>query len=294
MAEQGFGGGGWHLAGAGDVMARVACEFMVLRWVPDVVRGEFANVGVILREARPGGRMLVRFARSSSRVRAVDPTVDTGLMEEIAEELAQRLPAVMQDDETRPLLDVLLSSFSNGLQVTEPRACLAESLDAEMDRLLTMYVEPAVRVREARGEATGRAALVRGMRREFEQVGVWALLRKGIAAAEYTGAGDRLRIDCGYVVEEARRARMFQAVSLAGEVDGAKVLAFSAARLREGVRRVDGAELELMAVVEPESAASSVEGYRFAVSAMEGAAIRVVTTAEMAGVAEMARRELRV
>lgn len=277
-------------------MERVACEFLLLRWVPDVVRGEFANVGVILREARADGRMLVRFARSWSRLRAMDPAADAGLMQEIAEELAQRLPAVLHDSGRRPLLEVLRSSFSNGLQVTEPRACLAESMDAEMERLLTMYVEPAVRVREARDVTAGRTALVRGMRREFEGAGVWSLLRKGIAAAEYTGVGDRLRMDCGYVAagESARVARMFQAVSLASEVDGAKVLAFSAGRLREGVRRVDGAGLEVTAVVEPEGAVGSVEGYRFAVSAMEDAAIEVVTVTEMAGVAARAGRELRV
>ena len=275
---------------------RMPCEFLLLRWVPDVVRGEFANIGVILREARPEGRMLVRFARSWSRVRAMDPGVDAGLMGEIAEELAHRLPAVMQDGGTRPLMEVLRSSFSNGLQVTEPRACLAEGLEAEMRRLLAMYVEPVAAVRVARSEATGRAMIARGMRREFEGAGVWALLRKGIAAAEYTGVGDRLRIDCGYEaeIEGAGAVRMFQAVSLAGEVDGAKVLAFSAERLRQGVRRVDGFGLALTAVVEPASAAKSVEGYRFAVSAMEDSAIRVVTVGEMAGVAEMARRELRV
>ena len=275
-------------------VTRVACDFLLVRWVPDVVRGEFANVGVILREARPGGRMLVRFAQSWSRLRQVDPTMEAELMEEIAEELAQRLPAVMQDGGTRPLLEVLRSSFSNGLQVTEPRACLAESLDAEMARLLAMYVEPVAPRRVQRAVATGRAAIVRGMRREFERAGAWVLLRKGIAAAEYTGVGDRLRIDCGYVGEGARLARMFQAVSLASEVDGAKVLAFSAGRLREGMRRTEGAALELTAVVESESAVGSGEGYRFAVSAMQDAAIRVVTMEEMAGIAEVARRELQV
>lgn len=284
------------------VRERVPCEFLLLRWVPDAVRGEFANVGVILRETRPDGdgRMLVRFARSWSRVRAVDPATDAGLLEEIAEELAQRLPQVLHDSGTRPLLEVLRSSFSNGLQVTEPRGCLAESMDAEMERLLRMYVEPPAAVRAEQGtlpkEATGRTGLLRGMRREFERTGVWSALRQGIAAAEYTGVGDRLRIDCGYLAEAevGRMVKMFQAVSLQSEVDGAKVLAFSAARLRDGVRRVDEAAMELTAVVEAESTVLSMEGYRFAVSAMEDAAIRVVTAAEMAGVAETARRELRV
>ncbi len=288
------------MAGTVDVMrvgARVACEFLLLRWVPEVVRGEFANVGVILREAQPGGRMLVRFAKSWQRASAIDAGLDAELMDGLATELAQRLTAREQDQETRPLLEVVRSSFSNGLQLTEPRACLAQSMEAEMTRLLGMYVEPLVARREARAAGvSGRAGLVRGMRREFERAGVWALLRKGIAAAEYTGVGDRLRIDCGYRAEDRAvgTARMFQAVSLASEVDGAKVLAFSAGRLRNGVRRIDDAELELTAVVEPESAAESIEGYRFAVSAMEESAIRVVTVGGMASVAEEARRELRV
>ena len=30
---------------------RVQCEFFLIRYVPDVVKGEFANIGVLLREA---------------------------------------------------------------------------------------------------------------------------------------------------------------------------------------------------------------------------------------------------
>ena len=44
---------------------------------------------------------------------------------------------------------------------------------------------------------------------------------------------------------------MFQAVSLEGDVEAAKGLAFSAPQLREGVGRVEAAKLELTAVVEP-------------------------------------------
>ena len=30
---------------------RIPCEFFLIRYVPDVVKGEFANIGVVLREA---------------------------------------------------------------------------------------------------------------------------------------------------------------------------------------------------------------------------------------------------
>ena len=32
---------------------RLQCEFSLIRYVPDVVKGEFANIGVVLREAGP-------------------------------------------------------------------------------------------------------------------------------------------------------------------------------------------------------------------------------------------------
>ena len=91
---------------------------------------------------------------------------------------------------------------------------------------------------------------------------------------------------------------MFHAVSLDGDSEVAKVLAFSVPALTEGVRRVENADLELTAVVEPlrETAedAEHMDQYRFAVETMEAQKIRVLTTSDMGRVAETARRELRV
>jgi hypothetical protein len=79
----------------------------------------------------------------------------------------------------------------------------------------------------------------------------------------------------------------------------AKVLAFSEASLRAGVERMERAGLELTAVVEAvgaqaEADSERMEAYRFAVETMEEHRIRVVTTADLARVAETARLELRV
>jgi hypothetical protein len=93
--------------------------------------------------------------------------------------------------------------------------------------------------------------------------------------------------------------RMFQAVSLEGDVEAAKGLAWSAPQLREGVERVENVPLELTAIVEPLRAVSdsedeAMERYRFGVEAMEREQIRVVTLNDLARVAETARLELRV
>jgi len=96
---------------------------------------------------------------------------------------------------------------------------------------------------------------------------------------------------------------MFHAVSLEGDVEAAKVLAYSAPQLREGVERVEGAKLELTAVVEPLRMVGSVndetseidegaERYRFGVETMERQEIRVVTLNDLARAAVTAQREL--
>ena len=55
---------------------RVACEFRLIRYVPDPVKGEFANIGVVLRAAGKGGQAAVRFTRDWSRVRCLHPDAD--------------------------------------------------------------------------------------------------------------------------------------------------------------------------------------------------------------------------
>ena len=127
-------------------------------------------------------------------------------------------------------------------------ACLAENLATEIELLMKMYVEPLKAPARARVR-TGRTAIVGAMRTEFERAGVWGMMRKRISAAMYTRAGDPMRMDCGYRPNGV--IRMFQAVSLDGDVEGAKGLAYSAAGLRDGVKRVEDAGLELTAVVEP-------------------------------------------
>ena len=88
--------------------------------------------------------------------------------------------------------------------------------------------------------------------------------------------------------------RWFQAVSLENDPEGAKGLAYSGPALREGVRRVEGMELELTAVVEPVATVPDAEMYGFGVRVLEEAGVRVLTVADLGRVAETARRELRV
>jgi len=282
---------------------RRRCEFQLLRYVPDAVRNEYVHIGVILREqgssraaasAAVGPEpVLIRFTRDWRRVRCLDPEVDTSLLEGMESELRRRF----QEEPDGNLMRLLSESLSLSVQMTEPKAYLAESLPAGMEELMRLYVEPPPRERIPR--LSGRAAIQAKMRTEFERAGVWDLMRKKIAASEYTRPGDPLRIDVGY--RPNGLIRMFHAVSLEPGVEMAKVLAFSSAGLRIGVERVEKAQLELTAVIEPAAKLGAtdedperLEMYRFGVETMEEHQIRVLTTSDLGRVAETARRELRV
>jgi hypothetical protein len=272
---------------------RRPCEFRLLRYVPDAVRNEHVHIGVILREQGSHEPAEVRFTRDWRRVRCLDPGADTTLLEGIESELRKRFQA----EPDGRLMKLLEESLSLNLQMTEPKAYLAESLPAGIEELMRLYVDPPVRDRTPR--LSGRAAIHARMRTEFEHAGVWDLLRKRIAASEYTRPGDPLRIDVGY--RPNGMIRMFHAVSLEPGLEMAKVLAFSAASLRAGVERVEKAGLELTAVIEPAAKVGATDddpdklaAYRFGVETMEEHQIRVLTTSDLGRVAETARRELRI
>ncbi len=271
---------------------RRGCEFHLVRYVPDAVRNEYVHIGIILHEPE-SKRTVVQFTRDWRRVRCLDPDADTELLEGMEAELRRRL-----DSSTGAgLMRLLEDSLSLSVQMTEGKAYLAESLPAGVEELMRLYVDPPPRERLPR--VTGRVAIQMQMRAEFEHAGVWDLMRKRIAVSEYTRSGDPLRIDAGYRPNGI--VRMFHAVSLEPGLEMAKVLAFSSLGLHAGVERVEKANLELTAVIEPAAKLGATDDeperlalYRFGVETMEEHRIRVLTTSNLGRVAETARRELRI
>jgi hypothetical protein len=270
---------------------RRQCEFQLIRYVPDPVKNEFVNIGVLLRR---GEQSELRFTRDWGRVRCLDPDADTEMLEALEIEIGNRLGA--QADRP-PVMDLLDTSLSNGVQITESKGYLAETFPAGLEELMRLYVDPPRKERSRR--RSGRAAILAVMRTRFEQAGVWNLLRKQIPAADYTEDGDPLRIDCGY---RNGFMKFFQAVSLDTDAIDAKILAYSADSLREGVERIDKTELELTAVIEPigwpegdgEPDQERSERYKYANRLMNKHKVNVVTTTDLPRIAEAARQDLHV
>jgi hypothetical protein len=135
------------------------CEFQLLRYVPDAVRNEFVHIGVILRE-QGSAHAEIRFTRDWRRVRCLDSDADTAMLEGMENELRLRLEG---EPEGR-LMRILEESLSLNVQMSEPKAYLAESLPAGIEELMKLYVEAPPRERMPR--LSGRAAIHARMRSE--------------------------------------------------------------------------------------------------------------------------------
>lgn len=263
------------------------CEFFVLRYVPDAVKGEFVNIGVVLLS--PAGAEM-RFSTDWSRVRCMDPDADLEMLQAMESGLRSELARA----ESRELvLKKIQDSFSTSIQLSPLTGCLAESPQAEADLLARHYLETAA-ARKVRGErgAGARLRLAAQMRRSFEDAGVWELMMRKIAAAEYTAAGDPLKIDCGYRPHGNGLIRMLHAVSLKSGAEGAKLLAYSYPQMGEGMRQRLARQTELTAIVE-DALDRALPEVGFGIAALERSGIIVAPASELPRLAERARRELR-
>lgn len=263
------------------------CDFFLVRYVPDLVKGEFVNVGVVLLD-RDSSFADVRITTDWRRVRCLDPDADLEYLAALEGELRDSLRSSAELDHVY-LFQKLPDWASNALQLTPMQGVLTESPLAEIGRLAEAYCE--LPKRAGRRELSGRQVIFGRMRDAFEEAGVWDLMRKRIAVAQYTHKGDPLKLDCGYRPNGV--VHLFHAVSLATDPDAAKVLAFSYPQIREGIARVEKARTELTAIVEDDLDRSD-EVIGFALNTFEKTSIAVAAVSEMPGIAERARRDLHV
>jgi hypothetical protein len=142
------------------------CSFFLLRYVPDAIKNEFVNVGLVLLPQ--AGRTELRFTRDWSRVRCLDPHADTEFLETLESDLRDQLQGSNGSHDL--ILRKIQDSFSNSLQLSESKGCLAETPAQEADTLAEMYLESARR--KAPREASARQAVFSRMRNEFESAGV--------------------------------------------------------------------------------------------------------------------------
>jgi hypothetical protein len=255
------------------------CKFFLLRYLPNVVNGEFVNIGLVLLP--PGSTPELRFSRDWSRVRNLDPQVDTALLDSLRDELSR---------EKGPALEATLQrindSLSNALQVSESKACLAAVPEQEADELARMYLETPRR--RASREAGPRHRIWRSMQSEFQKAGIWQHMWKEIPVSHYTRAGDPLKIDCGYKSDSI--VKMFHATPLRTDATAAKVLAFAYPELAAGIERLERAHSQLTAIIEDGTERDDEVG--FALETLDRAGIQVAKVSRLPELAALAAKEI--
>jgi len=261
-------------------------EFFLLRYVPNAVRNEFVNIGLVMVEggADSGGFADVRFTRDWRRVRWLDPQADVEMLEALELDIRKRLAA---REDRAILLRQMEDSFSNAIQLSPTQKCLAEDPVVEIEAMASMYLE-AAKVNGKR-EPSGRQRILATMREEFGRAGV-AKFVLPVPVAPYTKPGDPFQFDFGYRV--GNEIKLFHAVSLKVGVDSAVLLAARYTKIAPVMSKVAGAAPLLTAVIDDDLDRGQ-ESVQFALSMMEEERIRIAVAADMPLIAEVARRELK-
>jgi hypothetical protein len=261
-------------------------EFFLLRYVPDAVKNEFVNIGVVLIE--PGaGFADVRFTQDWGRVYCLDAQADVQWLQAMERDLRIRL----NDVANRELwMKRVQESFSGMVQLSPTTGCLAEDPVKELAELARLYVEtpatPAVK-----RPPTGRQLILRTMQDAFESAGVGKLMMRDISVEKYTKAGDPFKFDFGYRVGSA--LKLFQAVSMKTSVDATVTLAARYPKIAEGIIEKVKLDSWLIAVID-DDLDRSLQATRFALESLEDAGIRIAEAREMEAIAKTASVELRV
>jgi len=221
------------------------CSYFLVRYVPDVAREEFLNIGVFLHS--PAEEFLdCLFTDDIRRIKRFHPQADTELLRELQSYFEQQIKE--HESDLSGYIREMQESFSNLIQVTLPRACLVAEPQAEMQDLFARYVgarqagppaqDTRMRVKQRLTEALRRQGVLDHPN-----------LEKRVPAEPWTHKGDPLCFDFGYRPLQVEgkpngHIKLIHALSLARDNEIAHVLANT-------IRYVRGKEpAELTAVVE--------------------------------------------
>lgn len=171
-----------------------SCLFFLVRYVPDIVRDEGLNIGLFLYS--PQEEYLdCLFTDDFRRVRAFHPQVDLELLRQLTGHFQQEIRE--REEDLEKYVQEMQESYSNMIQVTSPRTCLAADPQAEMQNLFARYVGARAPVLL---EQDTRMRVKQRLTDALKRHGVLdhPAFEKRIPAAQWTSPGDPFAFDYGY------------------------------------------------------------------------------------------------
>jgi len=264
------------------------CALYLVQYVPDLVRGEYVNIGVLLHS--PQEKYLgCLFTDDFRRIKHFHPRADLKLLRQLQAHFEMEIDQHGADLEG--YLQFMRRSFSNLIQVSEPRSFRLAEPQSEIQDLFARYV--GQRLTGPQPEDT-RIRIKQKLTAALSLAGVWELMEKNISAARWTHAGDPFNFDYGYtpLLTHGRpngHLHFIHAHSLKRDADAkvAKALAYTFARVR------DRETAELTAVVEAQAAPGDIVA-TFSQKILEEGGIRLQPIAGVDDYAQSIRRELMI
>lgn len=228
-----------------DSASERALAYRVLRYMPNLVRDEWVNIGVLVFDPQSGERRLrlIDDPEEYARVRRLHPEADEEVLRALRNHLEERFATATEvfrgDGQAHEqgngradwlkVLDKWDDTLSNALQLAPQKGVHAGDLDAETERLYADHVAPERRA--IRVGAPGSRGMIRSYCAQvLRQAGLWERVQKGVRAEEFTFPGDPMRIDYGYRRNGTRGfVQMLSVTRAPGEV---KSLAYTVEKIR--------------------------------------------------------------
>jgi hypothetical protein len=266
-------------------------EYFLLRYVPNAVREEFVNIGLVMTETGGdgGGFAGVHFTKDWRRAMCLDPSIDVKMLEALGRDVHARL----KDVQSRALLlHEMMESYSNTVQLSTMQNCVASDPERELRELAVKLVEAPkieLREREKSSRTVGRKWIHSEMSERFRSAGVWDFLQKDLPVTSYTNDNDDFTFDFAYSF--GSEVKLFHAVSLVEKMKDAELFAFRVAKIGPKMASMRKETPKFTAVVE-DSFDDADTGVISVLAMMKAEEIRIARLQEMDEIAERARIEL--
>lgn len=221
-------------------------RFRVLRYTPNLIRGEWVNVGILLEDPSKhvARARLIEDEAEFVRVHRLHPNADDAILRSLSSYFQGELAATGASD---AWIEKNANQLSNAVQLGEPTAVAGNDFDAKMEELYhDMVALPPRTGRSAAILENTRAWIRMKLTDVFRRHRILAKMEKGVRAEQFTQPGDPMRIDYGYRFNGTRG--YVQAFSLARDPAQAKVLAYTAECIRA---RQANSEFAAITEVEP-------------------------------------------
>lgn len=277
-------------------------QYVIARYVPNVIRDEAVNVGVIVREVG-GDSHSFKFLPRSATVRKLWPTADQKLVAHFHRQLEQAKraaigPSLFGDDMAGgnvPPLDQRFFTWAqrelNGnLQVTEPRGITATDVASALTFLYREYV--------ALPQGSSRPINYQAMAPFASRQRLWAtfekrnLVRPGLLIREMTLPGKHApwTFDLGHRNGQLRIINSLALNTLAPETNLGRALILKG--MLEDVEATAGQEVNATAVVDLGRDEKRIPAAKEAKGILLDAKIEVVRSGEVTRLAERVQMEL--